>query len=109
MELASKISITQTLVENDPAATSDLISVYLSDAEAAILRRLYPFSNRSQNDGIPAKYEMLQCKLAARYFLRRGAEGESFHEENGVNRHYNSVNDEDLLMEVTPMAWYPGA
>lgn len=108
MELASKIQIVQTLVENDAAATSALITVYLTDAESAILRRLYPFSYRTEQEGIPAKYEMLQCKLAARYFLRRGAEGESMHEENGVNRHYNSVNDEDLLMEVTPFAWFPG-
>ena len=50
------------------------------------------------------RYEMLQVKLATRYFLRRGGEGEIRHSENGIDRTYGSVNDEDLLMEITPFA-----
>ena len=98
------INIVKTLLENDPAATDALVSVYLDDAKAAILRRLYPFGGYEDAD-IPPVYELLWCKLAMRYFLRRGAEGEYIHDENGVNRHYASVNDEDLLKEITPYAW----
>ena len=47
---------------------------------------------------------MLQVKLAVRYFLRRGGEGETRHSENGIDRTYGSVNDEDLLSEVTSFA-----
>ncbi len=97
-----KISTVQALVENDPAATDLVVGVYLDSAESAILSRRYPF-------GIPetydvSQYDMLQCRLAARYFLRRGAEGEVTHNENGVNRTYGSVNDEDLLDNVTQIA-----
>lgn len=109
MVLDNAITTVQTLVENDPAATDALVGVYLNDAKAAILRRLYPFGIPETVTDVPPIYEMLWCKLAARYFLRRGAEGEKLHEENGINRQYGSVNDEDLLSEVTPYAWVAGS
>lgn len=105
MTNAEAIQIVQTLVESDPTATDAIVAVYLQDAQAAILRRLYPFGVPSGTTAVPAIYELLWCKLAARYFLRRGAEGETMHNENGTDRKYGSANDEDLLMEVTPYAW----
>lgn len=105
MENTAAITTVQTLVANDPAATTALVTVYLQDAQAAILRRLYPFGIPTEVNAVPPIYEMLWCKLAARYFLRRGGEGETAHAENGVERKYGSVNDEDLLSEVTPYIW----
>ena len=103
-----KIETVKTLVENDEAATDAVVSVYLAKARAAILRRLYPWGQWTDDTAVPLKYEMLQCELASRYFLKRGSEGEYIHDENGVNRHYNSANDEDLLQEVVPYAFVPG-
>lgn len=94
-----KTQTVQTLVGDMPEATSALIAVYLADAEETILNRIYPF-NRPDNAVIPTKYDMLHCKLAARYILRRGAEGEISHTENGIGRTYGTVNDDDLLSEV---------
>lgn len=105
---AVKIETVQTLVEHDEAATDAVVSVYLEKARAAILRRLYPWGQWTNETTVPLKYEMLQCELASRYFLKKGAEGEYIHDENGVNRHYNSANDEDLLQEVVPYAFVPG-
>ena len=107
MTKAEATTIVQTLLEGDTAATDALVGVYLDDAKAAILRRLYPFGTIQYAD-IPDIYEMLWCKLATRYFLRRGAEGEYIHDENGINRHCSSPNDEDLLQEVTPYVWVAG-
>ena len=104
MKKAEKITRVQTLLGNDPEATDALIEVYLSDAEEAILNRIYPFGRPDYLDGIPQRYESIQCKLAQRYFLRRGAEGEIAHNENGVNRTYDSVDDEDLLKVIVPLA-----
>lgn len=101
METMDKIATIRELVGNDAKATDALVSVYLSDAEESILRRLYPFGV-PDGASIPAMYDMASCKLAARYFLRRGAEGETVHNENGVHRHYGSVNDEDILREIMP-------
>ena len=103
MTNAEKIVIVQTLVDNDATATEALVSVYLEDAKASIFRRQYPFGIPTDAE-VDEKYEMLQCKLASRYFLRRGAEGEITHNENGVNRTYQSVNDEDLLRDVIQVA-----
>lgn len=102
MTTAEKITIVKTLT-GDTAASDALISVYLDDAKAAILRRRYPFGI-PENADVEAIYEMLQVKLATRYYLRRGGEGETRHSENGIDRTYGSVNDEDLLMEVTSFA-----
>ena len=97
-----KITTVKVLVENDPEATDAVVGVYLDVALSAILDRRYPFGVPETYD--VSQYDMLQCKLAARYFLRRGAEGETSHNENGVNRTYGSVNDEDLLDEVIVIA-----
>lgn len=94
-----KIAMVQTLVDNDSDATTALVNVYLNLAKSAILNRMYPFTVPESAD-VPSKYEVLQCQLASRYFLRRGAEGEASHNENGINRVYGSVNDEDILREV---------
>lgn len=99
---SEKITMTQTLIGDDEA-TDALVSVYLEDAKSAILRRRYPFGLPVDADIEPI-YEMLQVKLAARYFFRRGGEGEINHSENGISRTYGSVNDEDLLSEVTSYA-----
>ena len=102
---SQKIVYTQTLIGADADATDELIALYLSDAEAAILRRLYrAYGNVPSNATVPPIYDALECKLATRYFFRRGGEGEIEHSENGVSRSYGSVNDEDLLMEVMPYA-----
>ena len=98
-----KITMTKALIGPDEDATDALVGVYLEDAKAAILRRRYPFGFPESVE-VESIYDMLQVKLAARYFLRRGGEGENAHSENGVDRRYGSVNDEDLLMEVTPYA-----
>ena len=101
MTTAEKISRVQTLLGNDEEATDALISVYLDDAKSAILNRRYIGAFPEMATEVPPEYESLQCRLAQRYFLKRGGEGEQIHNEDGVHRHYGSVNDEDLLMEVT--------
>ena len=101
---AEKKTMVKTLVENDAEATDDVVTVYLSLATNIMLERLFPYDATKAVSDIPARYDTLQCELAARLFLRRGGEGEINHEENGVNRQYSSVNDEDILRRLTPFA-----
>lgn len=98
-----KVNRVRTYIEPDIEATDAQIAVYLEDAAEAILLRRYPFGLPEVAE-VPKEYEKLQCRLAARYLLRRGADGEKAHNEDGVNRTYGSVNDEDLLMEVIQIA-----
>lgn len=104
MTTAEKIAKLQTLIGADEEATDELLSVYLDDAKSAILNRRYPFGTPYYIPDVPPEYENLQCRLALRYFVRRGAEGEQIHNEDGIHRHYGSVQDEDLLMEVMQVA-----
>ena len=104
MTTEEKVIRVQTLIGADETATEALVGVYLDEAKSAILNRRYPFGIPPYVNEVPAEYESLQCRLAVRYFLRRGAEGEQIHNEDGVHRHYGSVNDEDLLMEVMQIA-----
>lgn len=94
-----KLAMVSALTDGE--ATTEQAIAFLTKAESVILRRLDPLDVANITE-VPNKYEMLQCELAARYFYRRGGEGEISHNENGVNRSYSSVNDEDLLREIMP-------
>ena len=104
MTNSDKINMVKTLVESDADATNDVVSAYLELALNAMLERLFPYDPGKGEADLPVRYDMIQCELAARYFLRRGGQGEINHEENGVNRQYGSVDDEDILKRLTPFA-----
>jgi hypothetical protein len=99
-----KIAMVRALVDNDPTATDDLIKVYLRLAIGKMLERLFPFDTDKKESDIPERYETIECELSARLFLRKGSESEINHEENGINRSYASVDDEDILSRLTPFA-----
>lgn len=104
MTSTEKIAMVKAICENDPNATDTVVEVYLRLACNKMLERLYPYDTDKGESDIPMRYDSLQCELAARLFLRRGSEGENSHEENGVNRSYGSVGDEDILSRLTPFA-----
>lgn len=92
-----KLDMVKVLI-NDTSVDDNTILVYLSLAMGKILERCYPFGAKDRE--MPTRYELIQCELAARYIDRRGVEGQTSSNENGVTRAYGSVNDEDLLKEV---------
>ena len=102
MTINEKITLVKAFIGDNPDATDSVISAYLTVAKSSILNRLN--AQITECSEVPLKYEMIQCRLAERYFNRRGAEGEKSHNENGISRTYGSVNDEDLLSEITPIA-----
>lgn len=104
MTQTEKISMVKTLVESDAEATDEVVTVYLTLALNTMLERLYPYDSNKGAEDLPVRYDTLQCELAARYFLRRGGQGEINHEENGVNRQYGTVDDDDILKRLTPFA-----
>ena len=99
---SEKTNLVRAIVENDPLATDALIAVYLNLARYAMIERLYPYDTTKADSDVPSRYDTIQCELAARYFLRRGGQGETSHEENGVNRVYASADDDDILQRLTP-------
>lgn len=98
MSEAEKIQTVKNLIgDNNADVTACLLS-----AKYSVLNRLYPFGIGATE--VPEQYELLECKIASRYYFRAGGEGEVTHSEGGVSRTYATANDEDLLMEITPFA-----
>ena len=104
MTNSEKITMVRTLVENDPYATDEIIAVYLNLACTAMIERLYPYDTEKTSLDVPSRYDTIECELAARYYLRRGTQGEISHEEVNVNRSYASPDDADILQRLTPFA-----
>ena len=103
MTEAEKITIVKTLIGPDVEITDAEVLVRLCEAENAILSVRYPWG-RPADAAVESRWEFTQCELAARYILRKGGEGELFHNENGISRTYGSVDDADLLARITPYA-----
>ena len=88
-----------------------VVSAYLAMAGDAILNRAYPFATEQERGSltVPIRYQNLQCEIAAYLLNKRGAEGETMHNENGINRGYeNGSIPDSMLKQVVPFCSVPG-
>lgn len=75
----------------------------LESARAAIMAQRYPF--QEWPDELERRYLDLQFRMAMDIYAKIGAEGQTSHSENGINRAWESSwISEQLLSEVTPLA-----
>lgn len=75
----------------------------LISAKSAIMARRYPYGNWP--DELESRYMDLQFRCALDLYNRIGAEGQTGHNENSINRTWESSwISESLLREVTPIA-----
>lgn len=75
----------------------------LENAKSAIMARRYPF--QGWPDELESRYLDLQFRMAMDIYAKIGAEGQTSHSENGINRAWESSwISEQLLSEVTPLA-----
>ena len=82
----------------------DLISVYLGRASDAILNRMYQFNLDERPESVPDRYLSLQTQIAVYLINKMGGEGEIRHNENGINREYESSDiPESMLKYVSPV------
>lgn len=95
--LKSRLGLTDT-------SEDTLLIEYLDKASEKILNRLYSLVGRSSSQELSTYHEKIQLDLAEYYYLKRGAEGESMHNENGINRTYTSNYEDKLLADVIPFA-----
>lgn len=100
MTKAEKLQLLKAMVgESD---TEEVLLAYLNVAGSKILNRAYPYG--SEEDEVPARYEYLQCEIAAYLLNKRGAEGQLIHSENGIARTYGSADvPPAMLSAVTPI------
>ncbi len=80
---------------------TDTLLAFLTLAGERICRKAYPFDATVHQ--VPEQYEMVQVEITCYLLNKRGAEGETVHNENGINRTYESASIPDsMLKQVTP-------
>lgn len=102
MTQAEKIAKLRTMID-DHDEPDEVLSVYLDLAGDKILNRMYPYKTDYTGLEVPDRYVSVQLKVSAYGLLKRGAEGQIQHIENGIHRNYGSADiPEEMLREVVP-------
>ena len=84
-------------------ATDDLLLYLLEQAEGIVMNRRYPFGVPA-NAKFPTQYEYAQLRIAVEIYSKMGAEGQTMHSENGVNRTWEAGDiSPSLLKQIMPM------
>jgi len=74
---------------------------YLSIAGERIIAKAYPF--RTDITEVPSRYDNVHLEVACYLLNKRGAEGQNYHSENGINRTYESASvPESMLSSIVP-------
>lgn len=76
---------------------SNILLTFLDIAAEKILDKCYPF--RHDKRDVPVRYHSTQLEIAVYLLNKRGAEGEISHNENGINRSYESASVPDSMLK----------
>lgn len=84
----------------------DLSRVICDMARQVVVRKCYPFGTGCEL--VPEKYEHKQLEIAVFIYNKRGAEGETSHSENGINRSYETASiplsmTKDIIPFIKPV------
>lgn len=84
-------------------ASDDLLSELIEQAGAIVLNRRFPFGY-AENTEVPDQYARLQIAIALELYAKRGAEAQTGHSENGINRTYEAGDvSPSLLKQIVPL------
>lgn len=101
MTRGKRLQILRAMFKDDNTVNTELLLAYLDIAEEKILNKCYPY--RVSEKELPEKYHALQIEIANYLLCKRGAEGETSHNENGISRTYESADVPDSMLKgVTP-------
>lgn len=82
---------------------NDILLTFLDIAGAKILEKCYPY--RHDKRDVPARYHGTQLEIAAYLINKRGAEGETSHDENGISRSFENASVPDSMLKgIVPFA-----
>lgn len=85
--------------------TAEVVTSFVRDAGEAILNHLYPFHKKT---AVPERYQHRQIEIAVYLVNKRGAEGETKHNENGTDRTYEGAEiPESYFKGLAPRAFVP--
>lgn len=99
MEKAERLGV---LISPD-TASPELLTILLEQAEGIVLNKRYPFGV-PEDATVPPAYEHIQIQIALELFAKMGAEGQTAHNENGINRTYEAADvSPSLLRRIVPL------
>ena len=106
MTIEKKIEMLRRMLDGDDM-DADILKVYLDQAKAKILNRMYQFPEFYEGDyegmEVPDRYVGAQLNISCYLINRIGAEGEVQHIENGIHRNYGSSDVPDaMLKDIVP-------
>lgn len=97
-----KLARFKVLISPD-TADPELLSFLLETAEGIVLNRRYPFG-APEGATLPVAYEHIQIKVAVELYSKMGAEGQTVHKENGVDRTWEAGDvSPSLLKQIIPL------
>lgn len=97
-----KLEGLRVLISPDTADDS-LLSILLSQAAGIVLNKRYPFG-QPEGAEVPKAYEHIQLQIAVELFAKMGAEGQTAHKENGIDRTYEAADvSPSLLRRIIPI------
>lgn len=101
-EMMNKLNQLKTLLgKQDDNSEDDLLLMLLTLSAQKILDRVYPYDDKIEE--VPSRYATKQVEIAVYLYNKRGAEGQTAHNENGINRTYESADvPESLMRGITP-------
>lgn len=101
-----KLKNLKLLLEISGVDEDDLLLTLLSLAGQKILDRAFPYDSTITQ--VPDRYEYKQIEIAVYLYNKRGAEGQISHNENSINRTYESADvPESLMKGITPYVGVP--
>lgn len=96
----SQLTILKNLLGNPPQS-DNVLQFYLDDASNIIC------DIRNSNT-VEDKYLTAQIKIAIELYNKRGVEGQTGHNENGISRSYERADVSDsLISQITPVVKTP--
>ena len=96
MDKKEKLVLLRTLLGCGSSEDATL-TAYLKLAGQKIIDKAYPFDKTITE--VPSEYAVLQCEIAQYLYNKQGAEGETSHSENGINRTYESGGVPDSMLK----------
>lgn len=108
---AEKLTLACRLADITDEAGKDgslVRDAYLPLAKEVVLSARNPFAEDLADYLWETRYDRLQCEIAADLFFRRGVEGQTVHNENGVNRTWASAGvSKHLMQRIVPRGKVP--
>lgn len=102
MTNAEKVNAVKIDIAPD-TATDALLERLVKRAESIVLNKRYPFGVPN-GATVPVQYEEIQISIAVELFSKRGAEGQTAHKENGIDRTWESADiSPSLLNKIAPL------